>query len=190
MKREIRISGFGGQGVIKCAYIIGKTASIYGNKHATMTQSFGPEARGSSCSAQLVIDEENVEYPYLQGTEILVSMSQDAFNNFEPLLNPDGLALIEEDLVKPGPPRDNIKTYSVPAMKFSEEIGNKIVLNIIMFGFFVAMTDGLLDYDSAIKAVETSVPARTIEMNLKAFHKGYDHGKTILEKESSNGSSD
>ncbi|MBU1023284.1 2-oxoacid:acceptor oxidoreductase family protein, partial [bacterium] len=166
------------------------TASIYGGKFATMTQSFGPEARGSSCSAQLVIDEDQVEYPYLQGNEILVSMSQDAYNRFEPFVNPDGLVLIDEDLVKPGPPRDNIRMYSVPAMKFSEEIGNIIVLNIIMFGFFVAMTDGLLDYDSAVKAIETSVPPRTIELNMIAFNKGYDHGKALLEENASTSSSD
>ena len=117
-------------------------------------------------------------------------MSQDAYNRFEPLLNPDGLVLIDEDLVKPGPLRDNIRLYAIPAMKFSEEIGNKIVLNIIMFGFFVAMTDGLLDYDAAVKSVETSVPSRTIEMNMTAFNKGYEHGKALLKKEASNGSSD
>lgn len=183
MKREIRISGFGGQGVIKCAYIIGKAASIFDTKFATMTQSFGPEARGSSCSAQLVIDDDHIEYPYLQNNQILVSMSQDAYTKFETELDNDGLILIDESLVHPSPPRGNIRQYAIPAMKFAEEIGNKIVLNIIMFGFFVAMTDELLDYDSAVKAVETSVPSSTIDMNMKAFNKGFEYGKSLLEKE-------
>ena len=185
MKKQIRISGFGGQGVIKCAYIIGKAASIFDNKFATMTQSFGPEARGSACSAQLVIEDDHVEYPYLQDMEILVSMSQDAYKKFEPELNENGLALIDEDLVHPDPPRGNIRMYSIPALRIAEELGNKIAVNIVMFGFFVAMTDGLLDYDAAIKAVETSVPQRTIELNQNAFKRGYDYGKELLAKEGS-----
>jgi 2-oxoglutarate ferredoxin oxidoreductase subunit gamma len=180
VKREIRISGFGGQGVIKCAYIIGKAASIFDTKFATMTQSFGPEARGSACSAQLVIEDDTVQYPYIQSTEILVSMSQDAYKKFEPELNSDGLLLVDEDLVKPDPPRDKIRMYSVPALRFSEELGNKIVVNIVMFGFFVAMTDNLLGYDAAVKAIETSVPKATLELNMKAFNRGYEYGKDLL----------
>ena len=190
MKKEIRISGFGGQGVIKCAYIIGKAACIYDTKFATMTQSFGPEARGSSCSAQLVIEEDRVQYPYLQSTEILVSMSQDAYKKFEPELNSDGLLLVDEDLVKPDPARENIRLYSVPALRFSEELGNKIVVNIVMFGFFVAMTDELLDYDAAVKAIETSVPKATIELNLTAFNRGYEYGKELLANEGGETNSD
>ncbi|MCD6218704.1 2-oxoacid:acceptor oxidoreductase family protein [bacterium] len=183
MKSEIRISGLGGQGVIKCAYIIGKAASIFDTKFATMTQSFGPEARGSSCSAQLVIKDDHVEYPYLQNTQILVSMSQDAYTKFETEVDDEGLILIDDSLVHPTPPRKNIRQYAIPAMKFAEETGNKIVLNIIMFGFFVAMTEGLLDYDAAVKAVETSVSSSTIDMNMKAFNKGFEYGKSLLEKE-------
>ncbi|MFC1850312.1 2-oxoacid:acceptor oxidoreductase family protein, partial [candidate division CSSED10-310 bacterium] len=77
-RTEIKVSGFGGQGVIKSGYIIGKAASIYDKLFATLTQSFGPEARGSACSAQVIIDDEPVLYPYLKKADILVSMSQEA----------------------------------------------------------------------------------------------------------------
>ena len=185
MKKEIRISGFGGQGVIKCAFIIGKAASIYDNKYATMTQSFGPEARGSSCSAQVVINDENILYPYLQSTEILVSMSQDAYRKYSSEIGKDGLILIDEDLVNPESVPEGSKLYRIPATRMAEEIGDKIVLNIIMFGFFVAMTGGLLSLEAAKKAVETSVPAASLDMNMKAFLKGYDYGKELLAKETS-----
>lgn len=184
MKKEIRVSGFGGQGVIKCAFIIGKAASIFDSKFATMTQSFGPEARGSACSAQVVIDDVAVLYPYLLGTNVLVSMSQDAYRKYSPEVGDNGLILIDEDLVKPESPKSGTKLYSIPATRFAEELGDKIVLNIIMFGFFVAMTGDLLKFEAAKKAVETSVPAASLEMNMKAFNKGYDYGKSLLEKES------
>jgi len=73
---EIRFSGFGGQGIIRCGLIAGKALSLFDNKQATMTQSFGPEARGSACSSQLVVSDDRVLYPYISAPEILVSMSQ------------------------------------------------------------------------------------------------------------------
>jgi len=185
VKKEIRISGFGGQGVIKCAFIIGKAASIYDTKFATMTQSFGPEARGSSCSAQVVIDDENILYPYLQNTEILVSMSQDAYRKYSTEIGKDGLILIDEDLVKPETVPVGARIFKIPATRFAEELGEKIVLNIIMFGFFVAMTGNILKFEAAKKAVETSVPASSLDLNMKAFLKGYEYGRELMAKESS-----
>ena len=73
---EIRIAGFGGQGVILSAVVLGKAASIYENGFATMTQNFGPEARGGACSAQLVISDSPVLYPYVTRPDIMVIMSQ------------------------------------------------------------------------------------------------------------------
>ena len=74
----IRIAGFGGQGVILAGMVIGKAAAIHDGKFATLTQSFGPEARGSACSAQLIVSDEPILYPYLTQPDILVVMSQEA----------------------------------------------------------------------------------------------------------------
>ena len=103
---EIRISGFGGQGIIRCGLIIGKAASLYDGKSATLTQSFGPEARGSACSAQVVIDEERVLYPYITVPHILVAMSQEAYSKFSSNLKEGGTLLIDTDLVKPDQKKD------------------------------------------------------------------------------------
>ena len=89
---EIRIAGFGGQGVILAATIIGKAASIYENGFATMTQNFGPEARGGACSAQVMLSDEPVLYPYVTQPDILVVMSQEAFTRFAPELKEGGTA--------------------------------------------------------------------------------------------------
>ena len=97
---EIRVAGFGGQGVILSAVILGKAASIYENGFATMTQNFGPEARGGACSAQLVISDAPVLYPYVTRPDIMVIMSQEAYNRFAPELKPEGLLIVEEDLVR------------------------------------------------------------------------------------------
>ena len=169
---EIIFVGFGGQGIIKSGIITGRGASIFDNKSATMTQSFGPEARGGACSTQLVISDSKVLYPYVETADVLVAMSQEGYDKFEPELSEEGILLIDEDLVKPKPPRGKIKIFSIPATRFAEELGNRIVANVVMLGFFTAITR-LVSKEGMEKAVADSVPSRFVELNLKAFNKGF-----------------
>ena len=158
--------------------IVVKGASIYDNKYATMNQSFGPEARGGSCSATLVIDEKRVDYPYISSPGIMIAMSQPAYDKYEPEVLETGTLIIEEELVKPRKARGTQKIYAIPATRFAEEIGHKIVLNIIMIGFYAAITD-IASVESMRDSVKSNVPASTIELNMQAFEKGYDYGKSI-----------
>lgn len=178
---EIKIGGLGGQGVILGGIIIGKAAALFDNKFSTLTQAFGPEARGSACSAQVVVDKSPILYPYVHHPHIMVTMSQDAFVKFSPELREDGLLLIEEDLVKPANLPKSIKVYGVPATRYAEELGKKMVLNIVMVGFFTGVT-GLVGEDAVRKAVADSVPPATVELNMKAFEKGLEHGKKLMGK--------
>ncbi|HXZ42553.1 MAG TPA: 2-oxoacid:acceptor oxidoreductase family protein [Terriglobales bacterium] len=174
---EIRIAGFGGQGVILSASVLGKAASIYQNAFATMTQNFGPEARGGACSAQLVVSDAPVLYPYVTSPDILVVMSQEAYSRFVPELKDGGILIVEQDLVRVDELRGDIKVYSVPATRFAEELGKRMVLNSVMVGFFTAVTH-LLEPDAVRKAVADSVPSSFREINLKAFEKGFEYGST------------
>jgi 2-oxoglutarate ferredoxin oxidoreductase subunit gamma len=175
---EIRIAGFGGQGVILSAVVLGKAASIYENGFATMTQNFGPEARGGACSAQLVISDSPVLYPYVTRPDIMVIMSQEAYNRFASELRPGGVLIIEEDLVRVSDLKGDLKVYSVPATRFAEELGKRMVLNSVMVGFFTAVTK-LLSADSVRKAVGDSVPSASRELNLKAFDRGLAYGNSM-----------
>jgi len=174
-KTEIKIGGFGGQGVILTGYVIGKAASIFDNKFATMTQSFGPEARGSSCSSQVIVSDDRILYPYISVPQIMVIMSQEAFNKFSPQIDPNGILMVEEELVEVSGLPDTVKLYGIPATRIAEELGRKVVLNMVMAGFFTAVTK-LIDKDAMRKAVEDSVPPGTEELNLKAFDRGYEWG--------------
>jgi 2-oxoglutarate ferredoxin oxidoreductase subunit gamma len=176
---EICFSGYGGQGVIKSGYIVGKAASIFDNKHATMTQSFGPEARGSACSAQLLVSEDKILYPYLTKPQIIVAMSREAYDKFEPELDENGILIIDEDLVKPKSPRGNIKLFSIPATRIAEQLGNRIVANIVMLGFFTAVTN-VVTYQAMKDAIPGSVPDKAVPLNLKAFEEGYKYGQQLL----------
>lgn len=178
-RTEIRVTGFGGQGVILCGYLIGKSAAIYDGKHATLNQSFGPEARGSACSAQVIVSDEKILYPYIKKPDIMIAMSKEAYTKYEPELKNNGLLLVDEDLVKETKARDKIRLYKIPATRIAEELGRKIVLNIVMLGFFTAISK-VINHEAVRKTVETSVPKGTEDLNLKAFDNGYEYGMKQL----------
>ena len=174
---EIRVAGFGGQGVILSAIVLGKAASIYQQAFATMTQNFGPEARGGACSAQLIVSDSPVLYPYVTHPDILVVMSQEAYVRFSPELKDGGILIVEQDMVRVSDLPAGVKVYSVPATRIAEELGKRMVLNSVMVGFFTAVT-GLLEPDAVRSAVADSVPASFRELNLKAFERGFEYGST------------
>jgi len=174
-RTEVKIGGFGGQGVILTGYVIGKAASLFDNINATMTQSFGPEARGSACSAQVIVADEVILNPYVHKPNIMVIMSQEAFVKFVPAIDPGGMLLVEEELVDPAGLPATIKVFGIPATRIAEELGRKVVLNMVMAGFFTAVS-GLVTKNAMRKAIETSVPKGTEGLNLAAFEKGYEYG--------------
>lgn len=179
---ELRVAGFGGQGVILTAMIIGRAASIFEDGYATLTQSFGPEARGSSCSAQVILSDEPILYPYITRPDVLIAMSQDAYTKFAPEMKPNGMLLVEEDLVRVSDVPHGLRVASVPATRLAEEVGRRLVLNIVMVGFFGAVTK-LIQHDALRRAVAESVPAGTVDMNLRAFDRGYEYGLAELRSE-------
>jgi len=176
---EIRIAGFGGQGVILSAIVLGKAASIHQGEYATMTQNFGPEARGGACSAQLMLSDQPVLYPYVTQPDVLVVMSQEAYTKFAPELKDGGTLLIERDLVRVTETSAQTRIYSIPATRIAEELGKRMVLNIVMVGFFAAVTQ-LLKPDAVRNAIADSVPSSFRDLNLKAFDKGYEYGQAAL----------
>jgi len=177
-RREILITGFGGQGIVLAGLILGKAASLGDKRESTLTQSYGPEARGGACSAQVIISDGTIHYPYVRHPDVLVCMSQGGFDKFADLLKDDGTLIIDQDLVQPAN-KANEKLFFIPATRFAEEMGRKMMANIVMLGFLTAVT-GTITVDSARKTVEQSVPTGTEQMNLKAFNKGFDFGQATL----------
>jgi len=174
MRQEIRFAGFGGQGIILSGYITGKAAAVYDEKQAILTQSYGPEARGGACSAQLVVDTEDIDYPLVTQPTITVIMSQEAFDKFAKDSKPGSTFIIDEDLVKASVEGENV--YRVPMTRLAEEMGRRIVANIVMLGAFAAVT-GLISKDAMLESVRSSVPAKTIDLNVKAFEAGYEYAR-------------
>jgi 2-oxoglutarate ferredoxin oxidoreductase subunit gamma len=146
-----------------------------------MTQTFGPEARGSACSAQIIVSDEQITYPYITAPNLMVLMSQEAYTKFSSELVAGGMLITEEELVVTNNLRKDVEHFSIPATRFAEELGKKMVLNILMMGFTTAISK-IVSEKAMSEAVKVSVPKGTEELNLQAFQKGFEYGKKILEK--------
>lgn len=179
-KREIRLAGFGGQGIILSGHILGKAASLFEKKNAVFTQSYGPEARGGSCSADVVIADGPIYYPKVGSPDVLVIMSQGALQTYGNCIGADGVLILDADLVNlPEDPSD-LTVYRVPATRIAEEMGKRIVANIVMLGAVAALA-GVVTYDSMKDSVLASIPSGTEELNMSAYNKGYEYGQSILQ---------
>jgi len=174
-KCELRLCGLGGQGIIMTAMVVGKAASIFEDRFATLVQSFGPEARGSTCSAQVMVSDAPVAFPYVRASDILVAFSQSAYDRFVGEMKEGATLVFESDLVTP----DNrlpagVKAFGVPATRIAEEtLGRRIASNMVMVGFIVKST-GIVSRESAIEAIKTLVPSGTEKFNIRAFEAGCD----------------
>lgn len=173
MRKEIRISGFGGQGVALAGFILGKAFCLYEGKHAVMTQSYGPEARGGASSSNLVVADRSIDYPFIQQADILVALSQEAYAKFRPKMKPDGTLIIDGGLVNP----DSDDTHlAIPATALAEELGRRIVANVVILGFFAAVTK-LVSQAAMQQALETSVRSEFLALNQSAFETGWEYAK-------------
>ena len=184
-RTEIRITGFGGQGVVLSGYIIGRACAVHAEKHATMIQSFGPEARGSACSTTVAVSDTEVLYPYIGRPNVFVVMSAEGYDKYRDELKDTGTLIYEKDLVKPRL-KDGQPSFGVSSTRIAEGLGRAIVQNIVMLGFFAAAT-GIVPLEAMRQAVAESVPEGTQELNLRAFDAGCaafeeDYGAAVKER--------
>ena len=178
-EKHILITGFGGQGIVMAGDILGKAATLYDHKHATMTQNYGPEARGGACSSQVIISSEEILFPCVEEPEILVCMSQEAYTKNIKSLRPEGTLIWDTDLVHTRKTDAAFKAFNIPATRFAEQLGTKMMANIVMLGFLSAV-EPLVHAEALKKAVLESVPAATRDNNLRAFNTGREYGHSIL----------
>ncbi len=171
-KTVIRFCGFGGQGIILSSVVFGRAAVEYGGKHGVQTQSFGSEARGGECKSELTLSDEHINSPIADMADILVAMSQQAYERYIDTLKKDGLLVIDPDMVKEIKDRKDVQRVEVPATKTaSEKIKKQITANMVMLGFLQDFT-GLISKENLKKAVKDSVPEKFLEANLKAVDEG------------------
>ena len=173
-RKEIRIAGFGGQGVVLSGNIIGKAASIFDKGFAALTQSYGPESRGGSCRAEVVISDAPIDYPYIVSPQVQIILSQEAYLEYGRNALPGALLIVDSNLVNVDSPREP-KPLDIPASRMAQEMGRPVVANIIMLGFLAA-TSEVVSSEALKKAILDSIPEGTESLNMKAFESGYNYG--------------
>jgi 2-oxoglutarate ferredoxin oxidoreductase subunit gamma len=169
-------SGSGGQGVITAAIIMAEAAVIYDGLNAVQSQSYGPEARGGATRSDIIVSNAPINFPKVIQPNILVSLTQEAYNKFSGIIRPGGLLLTDPRFVtierKVDAQQKEIPMYET----VMSEIGKPIVFNICMLGALIALTD-VVRPQSVMKTIETRIPASFFDMNQKAFDIGIQIGK-------------
>jgi len=179
LRKDIRIAGFGGQGVILAGIVIGKAASLHDNMFAVQTQSYGPEARGGASRTEVVISDNDIDYPKVQYPDIFVAMSHEALMKYLEGLKDGGTLIVDPDMIKeeeiiPFIEKHNINYFKAPATRTAKEkIGLGIVANIVMIGAITKATN-VISEEAARKAIAESVPPGTEEKNIAAFDAGLE----------------
>ncbi|MGY5864534.1 MAG: 2-oxoacid:acceptor oxidoreductase family protein [Candidatus Thorarchaeota archaeon] len=177
---EIRFGGFGGQGIVTMAVVLGEAISLVEKKECVQTQSYGPEARGGATKSELVIDDEEVDYPKVQEPDVFIAMSRAAYLEYVDGLKDDGILIVDEDLVEiEGDLPDNIKIYKIPATRIADvDVGTKQATNVVMLGALTAIT-GIVSIEGLRQQILERWP-RFTETNMKALDLGVKAGKEAV----------
>jgi len=178
MRLEIRIGGFGGQGVIRTGLILAAASCVYGDKNAIQTASYGPESRGGHCRSEVIISDEDIDFPKIEHPDILIAMSQEAYLQYIDDLKKNGILIVDPDMVHNQRKNLAVKIYEVPAARIAERLGKRIVANAVMIGAFAAITN-LPNMKNLKESIRHNVPEAFIKLNLTAFEKGYEYGKKL-----------
>lgn len=182
MIRDIRIRGQGGQGAITFGYIFGRAAAIYEDRHAILTEFYGPEVTGGFARADVVLQDREIGYPLVNTPELLVVMSQEAWLAEKDNVRDDGIVVYEEHLCQPEIKKGDKRTfYGIPALEMALDLKAKVVMNVIMMAAIVEIT-GLVTKEALKKALLDRIPARFEELNIKALEKGYAYGRKLKEE--------
>jgi 2-oxoglutarate ferredoxin oxidoreductase subunit gamma len=169
-RTEIRLAGEGGQGMILAGIILAEAAAIYDGKQATQTQSYGPEARGGASRSEVVISDGEIDHPEVLSPDVVLALSQEAYQKFAKTVNPNGLLIVDEDRVQTS---SDFKGIKIPVARIAQETtGKPITANTVALGVLVGLTD-IVSRESIEKAVTARAPKGTEEMNRKALQAGF-----------------
>ena len=168
---EIRVAGFGGQGVVTIGKVLGSAFTIYEGLNSVNTRSYGPESRGGACRSEVVVSQGEIHYPSVRKADILVALSQPALDKYLRDLKEGGVLLIDPNSVK-DVPKDLVR-YEVPAMEIAYSVGNVKYQNSVVLGALGALLKSMIKKESLKSAISENIPPKTLEKNMEAFEAGW-----------------
>ncbi|WP_027365161.1 2-oxoacid:acceptor oxidoreductase family protein [Desulfotruncus alcoholivorax] len=178
-RNELRLSGTGGQGLILAGIIIAD-AAIRDGKNSIQSQSYGPEARGGASRSEVIIGDEDIDYPKVNKPDVLLVMSQEACDKFAADIEQGGVMIVDTTYVHTLPEINGAVVYKIPiSMTAKEEIGKEIVANVVALGAIARIT-GVVSREALTEALLARIPKGTEELNRKALEAGWALAETVL----------
>lgn len=181
-RTEIRIAGFGGQGVILAGIVLGHAVAVHEGKKAVQTQSYGSETRGGAAQSEVVISDETIDYPKAISADITITMSQESFERYGSSTRPGSALFVDADLVSAGSGSSGGKMYRVPATKIAaDEFKKTLVANMVMLGAVAAMTK-VVKLESLKMSVREVARKASGDLNTRALERGSEWAVANLRK--------
>ena len=170
MKTEIRIAGTGGMGVVLAGVILGHAAAVYGGLEAVQSQSYGSEARGTAAKSEVILSDQPIKYPKVRKSDYFIVMSQKALEMYLEGAKENSVLIVDPDLVD----TKKVKGFDIveiPAMKTADELGLRLVANMVMLGAFVKKS-GVIPLETLEKALADLISAKALDIDIKAIQTG------------------
>ena len=175
---KLRLSGSGGQGLILAGVIYGRAASIYDGRNAAQTQSYGPEARGGASKSDVIICDNEIDYPVAEELDVLLCLNRESYDKYKESLKPGGTLIVDKLYVQDLPPEEG---YSIHFAEIAQNvIGKVIVANVVALGALSVLAP-YVSREALLAALKDSVPSAFLEMNLKAFEEGVKAAREAAE---------
>ncbi|MBP1597380.1 MAG: 2-oxoglutarate ferredoxin oxidoreductase, gamma subunit [Acidobacteria bacterium] len=176
---DIRLSGEGGQGLVLAGRILAEAAAIYDEKNATQSQSYGPEARGGASRSEVIISDEDIDYPKATQLDLLLALTQESCNKYAKDLKDTGVLLVDSGAVT-RVPEGQYRIYKVPITDIARsQVGKAVVANIVALGI-IARLSNIVSVAALESAVLARVPKGTEELNMKAFRTGMEVASQLV----------
>lgn len=166
---QIRFGGIGGQGIVLTGRLVGKAATLFDGKEAVCTQAYGPEARGGASRSDVIVSDRPIDYPFVTEADVLAVLFQEAYTRYRSMLAPAGALFVDTGLVQPR--TDEQTVYGIPATRIAEELGGRLMTNIVMLGYVIGST-GVVSREAMEEAIRTTVRERFVELGIKALDAG------------------
>jgi len=171
LRKECRLCGSGGQGIILAGIILAEAAGIHEGRHVTQVQDYGPAARGDSSRTDVVISDDEIQYPKCRELDLLVALSQRAYDKNKALLKEDGILIVDSSNVTLP---FGESAYRIPMTEIAKEkIGSPLSVNMVALGAIAAL-DGVIKLESLERSLKKRVPEKSKDRNLAALAAGFE----------------